>query len=118
MRQKHAWLVHIVLIFFSFLFAFPLLWMISTSLKPIGETMSDNIQWIPSHIQWHNYYDAITYEQNRSAHLKTEFGFDVVQIARGAYLPTTYHSFIGFEDYFEQIRAFADTYAIRPMAAG
>src|ERR1051326_6202267 len=92
MRQKHAWLVHIVLVFFSFLFAFPLLWMISTSLKPISETMSDNIQWIPGlyvyfhkaglhkaasgfaapvtirsipgNFQWRNYYDAIAYEHN------------------------------------------------------
>jgi hypothetical protein len=57
--------------------------------------------------------DAITYEQNRSAHLKTEFGFDVVQIARGAYLPTTYHSFIGFEVAKSVLeRAFAATYGL------
>jgi multiple sugar transport system permease protein len=64
MRQRHAWIVHIVLIFCSFLFVFPLLWMLSTSLKPIDETMVDNIHWIPRHIQWNNYYDAITYEHD------------------------------------------------------
>jgi len=66
MRQRNAWLVHIVLIFFSLLFVLPLLWMISTSLKPIDETMTDTIQWLPSHMnfQWVNYYDAVTYEHN------------------------------------------------------
>src|SRR4029078_1768215 len=39
----------------------------------------------------------ITYEQNPAAHLKTEFGFDVIQIVRGSYLPTMYHDFIGLE---------------------
>ncbi len=43
------------------------------------------------------YGSVVTYEDDRRAHLKTEFGFDVVQIARGAYLPTSYHSFIGFQ---------------------
>ena len=41
--------------------------------------------------------DVVTYEQSRSAHLKTEFGFDVVQVARGQYASGAYHDFIGFE---------------------
>lgn len=41
--------------------------------------------------------DLVTYEQNPSAHLKTEFGFDVVQVARGKYASGAYHDFIGFE---------------------
>ena len=41
--------------------------------------------------------NVVTYEQSPSAHLKTEFGFDVVQVARGKYASGAYHDFIGFE---------------------
>jgi hypothetical protein len=59
------------------------------------------------------YGDHVTYEQNPAAHLKTEFGFDVIQIARGAYVPTTYHSFIGFEVAKPVLeRAFLETYGL------
>jgi hypothetical protein len=59
------------------------------------------------------YGNIVTYEDNRAAHLKTEFGFDVVQIARGAYLPTTYHSFIGFQISKPILeRAFLATYGL------
>ena len=55
----------------------------------------------------------ITYEQNPAAHLKTEFGFDVIQIVRGAYLPTAYHDFIGFDVARPVLeRAFLDTYGV------
>ena len=60
------------------------------------------------------YGNSVTYEDNRSAHLKTEFGLDVLQIARGAYLPTSYRSFIGFqisEPLLE--RAFLSTYGLQ-----
>jgi zinc dependent phospholipase C len=43
------------------------------------------------------YGDSVTYEEKPSAHLKTEFGFDVVQVARGNYLPESFHDFIGFD---------------------
>ena len=39
----------------------------------------------------------ITYEDNPSAHLKTEFGFDVIEVARGQYANDAYHDFIGFK---------------------
>jgi hypothetical protein len=59
------------------------------------------------------YGKQVTYEQNPAAHLKTEFAFDVIQIARGAYVPTTYHSFIGFEVAKPVLeRAFRDTYGL------
>jgi hypothetical protein len=38
-----------------------------------------------------------TYEDDPTAHLRTEFAFDVVQVARGRYLTDAYHDFIGFE---------------------
>lgn len=41
--------------------------------------------------------DEVTFGDNRSSHLKTEFGFDVLQVARGHYAPQAYHDYIGFE---------------------
>src|SRR6201988_4774119 len=57
--------------------------------------------------------DVVTYDENPAAHLKTEFGFDVLQVAKGRYAPDAYHDFIGFEvaDSLLQ-RAFWDTYCI------
>jgi hypothetical protein len=41
--------------------------------------------------------DVVTYEDDELAHVKTEFGFDVLQVAQQHYAPTSYHDFIGFE---------------------
>ncbi|HET7105551.1 MAG TPA: zinc dependent phospholipase C family protein [Candidatus Acidoferrum sp.] len=41
--------------------------------------------------------DFVTYEDDTLAHVKTEFGFDVLQVAHGQYAPESYHDFIGFE---------------------
>jgi hypothetical protein len=41
--------------------------------------------------------DFVTYEDDTLAHVKTEFGFDVLQVAKAHYAPTSYHDFIGFE---------------------
>lgn len=43
------------------------------------------------------YGDQVTYAEDPTAHLKTEFGFDVVQVARGRYRSEDYHDFIGFK---------------------
>jgi hypothetical protein len=43
------------------------------------------------------YGRSVTYAQNKSAHLKTEFGFDTMQVAKNRYAPEQYHDFIGFE---------------------
>lgn len=57
--------------------------------------------------------DVVTYEQSPSAHLKTEFGFDVVQVARGTYASGAYHDFIGFEVSKPVMeRAFKSTYGL------
>jgi hypothetical protein len=39
----------------------------------------------------------VTYAEDRSAHLKTEFGFDTLQVAKNRYAPEQYHDLIGFE---------------------
>ncbi len=43
------------------------------------------------------YRDLVTYTQGPKEHLRVEFGFDVVQVARGLYPPEAYREFIGFE---------------------
>jgi multiple sugar transport system permease protein len=40
---------------------FPLAWMLSTSLKGELEALKMPPTWIPAEIQWHNYYDALTF---------------------------------------------------------
>ncbi len=59
------------------------------------------------------YGDVITYEDNPAAHLKTEFGFDVLEIAKGNFAPQAYHDFIGFDVSTPVLeRAFRDTYGL------
>jgi hypothetical protein len=43
------------------------------------------------------YGRTVTYAQDKAAHLKTEFGFDTLQVAKNRYAPDQYHQFIGFE---------------------
>jgi hypothetical protein len=40
--------------------------------------------------------DSVRYAQDKTAHLRTEFGFDTVQVAKKRYAPESYHDFIGF----------------------
>jgi hypothetical protein len=40
---------------------------------------------------------SVRYAQDRTAHLKTEFGFDTVQVAQNRYASQQYHDFIGFQ---------------------
>src|SRR5208282_964271 len=40
---------------------------------------------------------SVKYAQNKTAHLKTEFGFDMVQVAKNRYASQQYHDFIGFQ---------------------
>jgi Zinc dependent phospholipase C len=43
------------------------------------------------------YGDTVWYEQDPLAHTKTEFGFDVLEVAHESYAPDGYHDLIGFE---------------------
>jgi hypothetical protein len=43
------------------------------------------------------YGNSVNYEDNHTAHLKTEFGFDMVQVAKNRYASQQYHDFIGFQ---------------------
>lgn len=55
----------------------------------------------------------VTYWDAPLAHIRTEFGFDVLQVAQGRYAPDRYRAFIGFEVAKPLLeRAFQDTYGI------
>jgi hypothetical protein len=57
--------------------------------------------------------DFVTYEDDPLAHVKTEFGFDVLEVAKERYAPDSYHDFIGFQvaaPLLEQ--AFRETYGL------
>src|SRR5690349_10007991 len=40
---------------------------------------------------------SVRYAEDHTAHLKTEFGFDMVQVAKNRYASQQYHDFIGFQ---------------------
>lgn len=57
--------------------------------------------------------EQVTYEDDPLAHVKTEFGFDVLQVAQGRYAPDSYHDFIGFEVSRTLLEsAFRETYGL------
>jgi hypothetical protein len=40
---------------------------------------------------------SVNYADDKTAHIKTEFGFDMVQVAKSRYASKQYHDFIGFK---------------------
>jgi len=59
------------------------------------------------------YGDLVTYEENPLDHVKTEFGFDVLEVAQGRYASTAYHDFIGFGVALPLLeQAFQETYGL------
>ena len=55
----------------------------------------------------------VTYADDPKAHIRTEFGFDMVQVAKNRYTSDQYHDFIGFEISKPLLeRAFNDTYSL------
>jgi zinc dependent phospholipase C len=56
----------------------------------------------------------VTYADDALSHLKTDFAFDVLQVAQGHYAPDGYHAFIGFQVARPVLeRAFQDTYGMK-----
>jgi Zinc dependent phospholipase C len=56
---------------------------------------------------------TVTYWDNPLSHIRTEFGFDVLQVAQGRYATDQYRKFIGFKVSKPLLeRAFQDTYGI------
>jgi hypothetical protein len=59
------------------------------------------------------YGNFVTYEEDPLAHIKTEFGFDVLEVARQRYAPDSYRDFIGFEVDTQLLeQAFRETYGL------
>ncbi len=55
--------------------------------------------------------NVVTYEDDPYAHLRTEYAFDVEQVAKGNYAPGAYHDFIGFNVAKPLLeKAFRETY--------
>jgi len=60
------------------------------------------------------YGDTVSYEQDPLAHTKTEFGFDVLEVAHESYAPDGYHDLVGFEVSQDLLdRAFQQTYGLQ-----
>jgi len=60
------------------------------------------------------YGDNVTYEDNPKQHIRTEFGFDMVQVAKNRYTSDAYHDMIGFEVSKPLMeRAFQETYGLK-----
>jgi len=61
----------------------------------------------------HRFGRFVTYDDDTTAHLRNEFGFDVVEVAHGAYSQQNYHDFIGFQVAEPLMnRAFQETYGL------
>jgi hypothetical protein len=59
------------------------------------------------------YGNAVTFAQDPKAHIRTEFGFDVVQVANQRFSSDSYHDFIGFQVSKPLLeRVFRKTYGI------
>jgi hypothetical protein len=60
------------------------------------------------------YGPEVTYVDDPTAHIRTEFGFDMVQVAKSRYTSDNYHDFIGFNVSKPLLeRAFAQTYGLQ-----
>ncbi len=63
------------------------------------------------------YGDKLTYAKDPTAHVRVEFGFDVVEVAKGRFQEDAYRDFIGFNVAKPLLeRAFAQTYG-EPLKA-
>jgi hypothetical protein len=59
------------------------------------------------------YGESVTYEQARIKHVRVEYGFDVLQTAKGKYVSDSYHNFIDFKMSEPVLaRAFLKTYGL------
>jgi hypothetical protein len=57
--------------------------------------------------------ESVSFEDDKLAHVKTEFGFDVLEVARERFAPDSYHDFIGFEVSGSLLdQAFQETYGL------
>lgn len=62
-------ITHIALVLLSLLFFTPTLWMLTTALKPINETMTSPPRWVPSKFLWENFPLAINYGKDQLGYI-------------------------------------------------
>ena len=59
------------------------------------------------------YGSSVTFEESPRTHIRTEFGFDVVEAVLGRFAPRAFHDFVGFQVARPVLdRAFARTYGL------
>lgn len=63
-RKRGSLLIHGILWVISGLFIAPFVWMLSTSFKPLDQTMTNPPQWIPSSFHFENYWNAVSYNKD------------------------------------------------------
>lgn len=63
-RKRGSLIIHAILWVISGLFIAPFLWMLSTSFKPLDQTMTNPPQWIPSSFHFENYWNAVSYNKD------------------------------------------------------
>src|SRR5581483_7222731 len=60
------------------------------------------------------YGNEVTYADDHKSHIRSEFGFDMVQVAKNRYTSDRFHDFIGFEISKPLLeRAFQKTYGLK-----
>lgn len=60
-NPRTRWLVHATLVVVALLFLFPILWMLSTALKPIEQTMAYPPVWVPRDVRVSNFSETVGY---------------------------------------------------------
>jgi hypothetical protein len=76
-----------------------------------GHSLGTNIAVPIVYPKMQKFGSVVTYDDDHTSHKRMEFAFDVLQIAKGNYLPQSYHNFIGFRVAQPVLeRAFLKTY--------
>src|SRR6201981_316931 len=79
----------------------------------VGHPTINGITVIEFHKLRRKFGNEVTYAEDPKAHIRTEFGFDMVQVAKNRYTSDRYHDFIGFEVSKDLLdRCFFETYSL------
>lgn len=63
MKRHHRWLAYGLILAVCVAYALPFVWMVSTSLKTLDQTMAQPPRWIPAPVQPGNYARVLTHEK-------------------------------------------------------
>jgi hypothetical protein len=76
-----------------------------------GHSLATNLAVPIVYPKMQKFGNVVTYDDDHTSHKRMEFAFDVLQTARGNYVPQSYHNFIGFNVAAPVLeRAFLKTY--------